>query len=145
VVRIWDQRRLVLPITYFINNPFQNWTRTSAEIIGTVYLYLDYTVPVEKVREELKRIVQKSDLWDKRVAVLQVTDASEKTITVRALVSAGNASDAWDLRCFVRERLVTFLQNQYPESLPKIRVEEGILATNKEGRSGKKSDPGIVL
>lgn len=124
VVRIWDQRRLVLPITYFINNPFQNWTRTTAEIWGSVFIYVDYSVPIEKVRDELKLIVTSSDLWDGKVAVLQVTDTSERTITLRALVSARNASDAWSLRCFVREKLIQFLQEKYPNSLPRIRIEE---------------------
>jgi small-conductance mechanosensitive channel len=124
VVRIWDQRRLVLPISYFIKNPFQNWTRTTADIWGTVFLYLDYSVPIEKIREELNRIVSSSELWDGKVAVLQVTDTSERTITLRALVSARNASDAWSLRCYVREKLISFLQKKYPESLPRIRIEE---------------------
>lgn len=124
VVRIWDQRRLVLPITYFINNPFQNWTRTTADIWGSVFIYVDYSVPIEKVREELKRIVSNTDQWDGKVAVLQVTDTSERTITLRALVSARNASDAWSLRCFVREKLILFLQNKYPDSLPRIRIEK---------------------
>jgi small-conductance mechanosensitive channel len=124
VVRIWDQRRLVLPISYFIKNPFQNWTRTTADIWGTVFLYLDYSVPIEKIREELNRIVSSSELWDGKVAVLQVTDTSERTITLRALVSARNASDAWSLRCYVREKLISFLQKKYPESLPLIRIEE---------------------
>jgi len=127
VVRIWDQRRLVLPITYFVNNPFQNWTRTTADVWGSVFIYVDYSVPIEKVREQLKSIVSISDLWDGKVAVLQVTDTTERTITLRALVSARNASDAWSLRCFVREKLVTFLQNKYPDSLPRIRIEEKAL------------------
>jgi small-conductance mechanosensitive channel len=126
VVRIWDQRRLVLPISYFINNPFQNWTRTTADIWGSVFIYVDYSVPIEKVRDELNRIVSSSDLWDGKVAVLQVTDTSERTITLRALVSARNASDAWSLRCFIREKLISFLQKEYPDSLPRIRVEEKI-------------------
>ncbi|MDT8356998.1 MAG: mechanosensitive ion channel [Methanomicrobiaceae archaeon] len=124
VVRIWDQRRLVLPISYFINNPFQNWTRTNAEIMGTVILYLDYSVPLGEVREELGRIVSSSPLWDGRVVGLQVTDSTEKTITLRALVSARDASDAWDLRCEVREQLITFLQQKHPDALPRLRVEE---------------------
>lgn len=124
VVRIWDQRRLVLPISYFINNPFQNWTRTTADIWGTVILFVDYSTPIEKVREELQRIVESNDLWDGKVAVLQVTDTTERTMTLRALVSARNASDAWSLRCYVREHLITFIQNKYPDALPKIRIEE---------------------
>jgi small-conductance mechanosensitive channel len=136
VVRIWDQRRLVLPISYFINNPFQNWTRTTADIWGTVNLYVDYSVPIEKIREELKRIVSSSDLWDGKVAVLQVTDTSEKTITLRALVSARNASDAWSLRCFVREKLISFLQEEYPDSLPRLRIEEKV--SKKQTKNIKK-------
>jgi small-conductance mechanosensitive channel len=122
VVRVWDLRRLVVPITYFIERPFQNWTRTSADILGTVLIYVDYTVPLDALRSELTRILQASRLWDGKVNVLQVTDAKEHTIEVRALVSAGNASLAWDLRCEVREQLVGFLQRNYPESLPKVRA-----------------------
>ena len=122
VVRIWDQRRLILPITYFLEKPFQNWTRQSAEILGTVFLYVDYTVPVSVVREELKRILTKSDLWDQRVCTLQVTNTTERSIELRALVSAGDSSKAWELRCLVREKLMEFLQKNYPESLPKIRA-----------------------
>ncbi|MDD5419455.1 MAG: mechanosensitive ion channel [Methanomicrobiaceae archaeon] len=131
VVRIWDQRRLVLPISYFINNPFQNWSRTTTDILGTVFLYVDYAVPVERVREELLRIVRQSDAWDGRVAKVQVTDATELTITLRALVSARDSSDAWSLRCFVRERLISFLQKEYPDSLPRLRIEE-----REPGREG---------
>jgi len=131
VVRIWDQRRLVLPISYFITNPFQNWTRTTAEIMGTVFLYVDYSVPVGRVREELQRIVASTDLWDRRVAGLQVTDTSERTVTLRALVSARNASDAWDLRCLVREKLIAFLQSEYPDALPRLRV------AGEDGKSGE--------
>jgi small-conductance mechanosensitive channel len=127
IVKIWDQRRLVLPITYFIDNPFQNWTRTSAEILGTVYLYADYTVPVQAVREELQRIVESSDLWDGRTVGLVVTEAKEHTIELRALVSAADASKAWDLRCLVRERLISYLQENHPESLPRLRlVQEAV-------------------
>jgi small-conductance mechanosensitive channel len=126
VVRIWDLRRLVLPITYFIEKPFQNWTRQSADILGTVYLHADYSVPLDKLREELKAVLEASPLWDRKVCVLQVTDAKERTLEIRALASAPNASAAWDLRCEVREKLIKFLQRNYPESLPRIRatVEE---------------------
>ena len=123
VVRIWDQRRLILPINYFIEKPFQNWTRISADILGTVYLYTDYKIPVDEVRAELNRILKDHKLWDGKVSVLQVTNAKETTIELRALVSARNSSDAWDLRCFVREKLVHFIQEKYPESLPKDRAE----------------------
>lgn len=123
VVRIWDQRRLVLPLSYFIEHPFQNWTRTSAEIIGTVFLYVDYTVPVAAIRAELKRIVESTDLWDKRVWNLQVTNAKEGSLELRALVSAADSGKAWDLRCLVREQLIGFIREQYPEALPRTRAE----------------------
>jgi len=123
VVRIWDLRRLIVPITYFLEKPFQNWTRISAEILGTVFLYVDYTVPVEEVRAEMKRIVESSPLWDKRVCALQVTNATERTVELRALVSAADSSSAWELRCDVREKLIGFIRQNYPDGLPKVRAE----------------------
>ena len=123
VVRIWDQRRLVVPLSYFIEKPFQNWTRKTADIIGTVFLYADYTVPIEAVREELQRLVHGHAKWDGKVCVLQVTNATERTVELRALVSAGNSSDAWELRCGVREGLIAFLQRDYPQSLPRLRAD----------------------
>jgi small-conductance mechanosensitive channel len=123
VVRIWDLRRLVLPLSYFIEKPFQNWTRVTADLLGTVFLYADYTVPVEEVRQEFKRILDSTDMWDGKVWGLQVTDATDRTIQMRALMSAPNSGTAWDLRCFVREKLIAFLQTRYPQSLPKARAE----------------------
>jgi len=123
VVRIWDLRRLVLPIGYFLEKPFQNWTRVSADVLGTVYLVVDYTVPVDEIRAQLDRIVRESSLWDRKVCGVQVTDASERGIQVRALVSAADSSKAWDLRCEVREKLIAFLQDEYPGSLPRVRAE----------------------
>lgn len=125
VVRIWDQRRLVLPITYFIETPFENWTRTSAEILGTVSLFMDYTVPVDAVRAEFDRAVRETDLWDGRVAGVQVVSATAEAIEVRLLVSAADAGRAWDLRCLLRERMVAFIQEHYPGSLPRVRAEIG--------------------
>jgi small-conductance mechanosensitive channel len=122
VIRIWDLRRLVVPITYFIEKPFQNWTRSSSDILGTVFLHVDYTMPIEPLRQELTRILAASKQWDGRVNVLQVTDARERTVEVRALASAADASLAWDLRCDVREQLVAFVQAHYPESLPRFRA-----------------------
>ena len=123
VVRIWDLRRLVVPISYFIEKPFQNWTRTTADILGTIFIYTDYTVPVDAIREELHRIVEKSDKWDGKVESVQVTDTTPQAMEVRALISAANSSYAWDLRCEVREKLISFLQKNYPGSLPKVRAE----------------------
>ncbi len=122
VVRIWDLRRLVMPISYFVEKPFQNWTRVSADILGSVFIHADYTVPVDKMRAELTRILQGSPLWDKKVNVLQVTDAQQNTVELRALMSAKDSPAAWDLRCEVREKLLTFLQEKFPDSLPKTRI-----------------------
>lgn len=122
VVAIWDKRRLVLPTTYFIEKPFQNWTKTTADILGTVFLYTDYKVPFEKLREELKRILESTDLWDGKVQNIQVTNATGSHVEVRALVSAKDSPTSWDLRVLVREKLITFLQENYPESLPHSRV-----------------------
>ncbi len=123
VVRIWDDRRLVVPLSYFIEKPFQNWTRRASNLLGTVFVHVDYTVPVEEVRQELHRILKASPLWDGRVWNLQVTEAGERTLQLRALMSAGDASTAWDLRCHVRERLIEFLQRRYPDSLPRVRAQ----------------------
>jgi small-conductance mechanosensitive channel len=122
VVRIWDLRRLVVPITYFIEQPFQNWTRSSAEIVGTVFLHVDYSVPLDALRTELTRLLATSRYWDGKVNVLQVTDAKEHTLELRALASAADASLAWDLRCEIRERLVAFIQQNYPDTLPRLRA-----------------------
>ena len=123
VVRIWDLRRLIVPITYFLEKPFQNWTRISAEILGTVFLYVDYTVPVEAVRTELRRILENSPLWDGQICLLQVTNATERTTELRAIISATDASNAWELRCEVREKLIGFIRQNYPDGLPKVRAE----------------------
>jgi len=125
VVRIWDLRRLVLPLSYFIEQPFQNWTRNTTAILGTVLLYVDYSVPVEAVRAELLNAVKSSPLWDGRAAGLQVTNATERTVELRALVSAADSGKAFDLRCLLRERLIGFLQREYPDALPRLRTEIG--------------------
>jgi small-conductance mechanosensitive channel len=122
VVRVWDRRRIVLPITHFITEPFQNWTRTSSDLIGAVFLYVDYTVPVDALRARLTEIVEASEKWDGDVCHLQVTDASERTITLRAIASARSAPDLWDLRCEIREKLVHYLREEHPDALPAVRT-----------------------
>ncbi|MCA1750987.1 MAG: mechanosensitive ion channel family protein [Cryomorphaceae bacterium] len=122
VVRIWDKRRLVLPTTYFLEKPFQNWTRTSADIVGSVFIHTDYTVPFQALREELSRILKSTDLWDGKAEVLQVTEAKETSVEIRILVSAKNSPTAWDLRVLVREKMIEFIQKNYPEGLPRTRV-----------------------
>lgn len=123
VVRIWDERRLVVPLQYFLEHAFQNWTRTSAQIIGTVFVWADYRLPVAPVAAELERLVRDDRDWDRRVCVLQVTDANERAMQLRALVSSSDSSRNWDLRCRVRAGLIAFIQGRYPESLPQSRVE----------------------
>lgn len=123
VVRIWDKRRLIIPSIYFIENPFQNWSRHTADILGTVFLYLDYKVPIQEIRKEQSRILQCTDLWDGKVDVVQVTETTERTIEVRLLVSAKNSGEAFDLRALLREKMIIFLQNHYPDSLPKYRID----------------------
>lgn len=123
VVAIWDLRRLILPISYFIEKPFQNWTRVSADILGTVFLYVDYSVPIDRVRQQLGKIVEASEYYDGKVWRLHTTEAKEHTVELRALMSARNSSDAWELRCEVREKLIEFMQAHYPECLPRFRTE----------------------
>jgi small-conductance mechanosensitive channel len=135
VVRIWDLRRLIVPITYFIEKPFQNWTRISADILGTVFIYTDYTVPVDAIREQLQKILNESEHWDKKVCVLQVTSATDRTMELRALMSAADASMAWTLRCEVREKLLEFIKAEYPQALPRLRTE---LYKLQEGSYSKK-------
>lgn len=121
VFRIWDQRRLVIPLNYFLENPFQHWTRVSAELLGTVFLHLDYEAPLDEMRAELKRIVDAHEKWDGRVALIQVTETTEKTMTVRVLVSGADAGSLWDLRCDVREKLIDWTRNRARQSLPRTR------------------------
>ena len=123
VVCIWNLQRLIVPLSYFIEHPFQNWTRTSANLLGAIFVYADYTCPIEPLRDELTRLLQSTDLWDGKVNVLQVTDLSEHTKQIRALMSAENSGKLFDLRCYVREKMIDFLQSNYPAHLPKGRTE----------------------
>jgi small-conductance mechanosensitive channel len=123
VIRIWDLRRLMVPLSYFIEKPFQNWTHRTSDLLGSVFIYTDYTVPVEALRRELARVLKLTDQWMGKVCVLQVTDAHEHTVELRALMDARDSSTAWDLRCYVREKLIDFLQREYPQCLPKTRAE----------------------
>mgnify|MGYP000182060887 FL=1 len=138
VVRIWDERRLVVPLNYFNEKPFQNWTRSSSQLLAYVFLYTDYRVPVDALRQKFTALLKDNPLWDQRVNVVQVTNADRHTMEIRALASARNASEAWDLRCQVREGLITFIQKEYPESLPRTRVE---WAPFKEGTNAQNGAP----
>ncbi|HEY9125912.1 MAG TPA: mechanosensitive ion channel domain-containing protein, partial [Acidobacteriaceae bacterium] len=123
VLKIWDQRRMIIPLSWFIENAFTNWTRDSAEIMGTAFLYVDYAVPVDALREHLKKVAASSPLWDKRVCGLQVTNLSERTMELRCLISSRNSSENFDLRCLVREEMIAFIRDNYPETLPRFRFE----------------------
>jgi small-conductance mechanosensitive channel len=136
VVKLWDERRLVVPLQWFIQNPFQNWTRREAQIIGTVLLWTDYTVPLAALRKELERTVAEAREWDRRVCVLQVVETSEHSVQLRALVSSADSSANWDLRCRVREALVDYLQREHPQALPRTR------ATIEERSAPKPVEPG---
>ena len=122
IVRIWDRRRLILPITYFVETPFENWTRSDASIVGTVFLYLDYNVPVEKIREKARELAENDPLWTKDTFAVQVTDTQPTCIVIRILVSAPDAPSAFDLRCHMREHLIAFIRDEYPHSLPQTRL-----------------------
>jgi small-conductance mechanosensitive channel len=125
VVRTWDLRRLVVPLSYFIEQPFQNWTRNSTNLLGTALLYLDYSTPIDTVRDKAKEIVAGSALWDRNVFALQITDFRERTMEVRVLISASNGGNLFNLRCLIREKLIAFLQAEHPQSLPRTRTELG--------------------
>lgn len=123
VIKLWDWRRMILPLSYFIERPFQNWTREGAALIGTVMIYLDYAVPVSAIRRKAEEIAAASQLWDRRVVAVQITDFRENVMEIRVLISASNAPKTFDLRCEMREKMIEFIQKEYPASLPRVRAE----------------------
>ncbi len=123
VIKIWDWRRLIVPLSYFMEKPFQNWTREGSSLIGNVMMYLDYSVPVDVIRTKVREIVERSPNWDGNIAGVQVTDFKEATLELRILVTARNAGKAFDLRCEVREQLISFLRAEYPQVLPRVRMQ----------------------
>jgi small-conductance mechanosensitive channel len=141
VVRVWDRRRIVMPITHFIENPFQNWTRTSSDLIGSVFLYVDHRTPVPAVREELQRVVEASEYWDGDACALHVTDTSERAVELRAIASAQSAPQLWELRCEIREALVEYLQTEHPEALPRLRAHVEPTQGDGAGAFSATSDP----
>jgi len=124
VVRLWDRRRLILPITYFVEKPFENWTRTTSHIIGVVMLEVSHDVRFASLEQELFRLVESTPLWDGDVRVLQVIEAGVRSVTLRALITAKDSPTSWDLRCFVRRGLIEYLHVNYPNSLPVVRVDQ---------------------
>ncbi|MDO9005283.1 MAG: mechanosensitive ion channel [Aquabacterium sp.] len=123
VVKIWDERRLIVPLQWWVEHPFQNWTRNSANILGTVFLWVDYRMPLQPLRDAMQALCEKSPLWDQRVCLIQVTDFSEKAMQLRCLISSADSGKAWDLRCLIREELMKVMQNDYPDYLPRVRAE----------------------
>jgi small-conductance mechanosensitive channel len=121
IVKIWDLRRLIVPLSYFIENSFQNWTRQSSDILGTAFLYVDYSIPVEDLRKQLEAIVHPSPLWDNRVCGLQVTNLTDRSMELRCLMSSRNSSENFDLRCLVREKMTAWIQENYPDAFPTTR------------------------
>ncbi|MCA1772928.1 MAG: mechanosensitive ion channel family protein [Halomonas sp.] len=138
VLRVWDQRRLIVPLQWFIENSFQNWSRNTADLQGTVFIWVDYTMPIEPLRQEFSRLLNTMKQWDGKVATVQVTDANEQAIQVRFLMSAPNSNQNWDLRCAIREGLVTFIQQHYPSQLPRLRAR--LEETSPEFEGGVKLD-----
>ncbi|MDO8345068.1 MAG: mechanosensitive ion channel [Cellvibrio sp.] len=147
VIKIWDERRLIVPLQYFIENPFQNWTRESTQLLGSLFLWVDYAMPLDPLRIELERLCkQVPNLWDGRVSNIQVTDTSDKAIQLRILVSSSNASNSWDLRCFLREKLVQFIATNHPDYLPQLRTNyyEDQLMSAKESSPAETTNPPAV-
>ncbi|WFR98700.1 mechanosensitive ion channel family protein [Rhizobium tumorigenes] len=136
VVKLWDWRRMILPLSYFMEKPFQNWTRESSSLIGTVMIYLDYSVPVAALRAKVEAIAAESALWDRRVVNLAVTDFRETVLEVRILVSASSAGRTFDLRCEVREKLIEFIQSEYPKALPQLRMDMRELMSCETSKPG---------
>lgn len=122
VIRLWDRRRLVVPTTYFIEKPFQNWTRKSSDIIGSVFIFTDYTIPVGELRKAFEEILKQTELWDGNISNVQVTNSTNQSLEIRFLMSANDSPTLWDLRVFVREKIVEYLQQNHPDKLPKTRV-----------------------
>ncbi|QJD78211.1 mechanosensitive ion channel family protein [Spirosoma rhododendri] len=122
IVRLWDRRRLILPITYFVETPFENWTRNEASIIGSAFFYLDYTVPVDRIRAKAREIAENDPLWNGDSFAVQVTDTQPTCLVLRILVSASDAPSAFDLRCHMREHLIAFIRDEYPQTLPQTRL-----------------------
>lgn len=140
IIRLWDERRLVTPLTYFNQNPFQNWTKQNASIIGSIFWSLDYRAPLEEMRAHLKQCCEDHPLWDGRVCVLQVTEARQDRIELRALASARSSPDAWDLRCDLREKMIVWLRAQAPYALPVQRLEGRFYREGDDGANRSDHD-----
>lgn len=141
ILKIWDERRLVIPLQWFIENPFQNWTRHNAELIGSVFLWVDYRMPLAPLREHAKHLCESAPEWDGRLCLLQVIEAGDRAVQVRVLVTAANSNATWDLRCKVREGLVDFMQREYPQFLPRLRTDSGHTGPHSHALNATALDP----
>lgn len=142
VLRIWDERRLIIPLGWFMEHPFQNWTRTSADLLGAVTLWVDFRMPVQALRQEAQRLCEASPNWDKRVCVVQVTDTNERAMQIRILVSSANSGANFDLRCELREALLGFIQREHPQALPQLRTSiDGPAFSPPAAASGRPGPP----
>lgn len=141
VVRIWDERRMVVLLSWFMENPFQNWTRKNAQLLGTVFLWLDYGVPIQPLRDEFARLCHGAPEWDGRVCVMQVTDANERAVQLRALMSSADSGRNFDLRCKVREGLLAYIRAHYPQALPRLRAEMHGEGSGEAAPAGHHADP----
>jgi small-conductance mechanosensitive channel len=144
VMKIWDERRLVIPLQWFIDNPFQNWTRTTSEIIGSVFFWVDYTTDLAPLRAEATRLAQVSKDYDGRVCLLQVVDTSERAMQLRLIVSSPSAGQSWDLRCLLREGLIALMQRDHPDALPRIRAEMREQAGSRDSGSGRELEARVA-
>ncbi|HEU6448491.1 MAG TPA: mechanosensitive ion channel domain-containing protein [Verrucomicrobiae bacterium] len=143
VIHIWDDRRLVVPLSYFIEKPFQNWTRATSQLLGSVFVFVDYTFPVDEARKALKEIIENHPLWDKRFWNLQVSDTDSKTMQLRVLATSADSSKAWDLRCDIREQFIAYIQKNHPQCLPRLRAEFDSAAPQKPGTGSSESPAAI--
>ena len=144
VMKIWDERRLVIPLQWFIDNPFQNWTRTTSEIIGSVFFWVDFSADLDSLRAEATRLAQSSKDYDGRVCLLQVVDTNERAMQLRLIVSSPSAGQSWDLRCLLREGLIALMQRDHPDALPRIRAEMHEPAGSRDSGSGRELEARIA-
>ncbi len=138
VVKIWDERRLVLPVNYFLEKPFQNWTRSNADITGTIFINVDYDFPVDSIRNVLPNFLHGNTYWDGRILNVQVTNLTEQYKEIRILLSSSDASKNWDLRADIREKLINYINENYPETFAKIRIKPVTTETNNTKNSSER-------
>ena len=136
VLRVWDLRRMIVPLDWFITHPFENWSRLTAELTGTVFIWVDYAMPIDPLREEFARLLRQSPKWDGKTETVLVTDPSDRAKEVRFLMSAANSTTLWDLRCSIREDLIAYIHEHYPQHLPRLRAQVNETGRDESGSRG---------